>query len=185
MKNLTKGNLGKFSEQAYPIVIAILSFLFILCSLYGKENYNLLCKSVYDKILDSVISFMSVSIGFVGVLLGILFSIQDSKLVQNLFKHKSRGLLRQYFVESFVSGMIVIILSIIMYLRNSMSDKMITIFSCLWVSVVVWSCLSMCRIILLMINIIFLKDKQDTEKNISNIPKTRESELIHKYEKEM
>ncbi|MCI8520598.1 MAG: hypothetical protein HFE51_10495 [Clostridia bacterium] len=180
-----KKKILKVMEIYCPISIGIICFIISVFTI-GKINVNV-CTDTFDKVLDSVINFTSIIIGFIGVLIGILFSIRNSKLVKRLFKHKSREKLKQYFIESFVSGAFLIVLSIIMYLRQNLifgEYDLYTIIFNLWIGFTVYTALSSYRIISIMIVIVFNEEEEEDNKP-KELPQPRKTELETKYERQI
>ena len=89
-----KAKILKFIESWLPL------FVGLICagvSLYIYQKINLFDDN-FDKLLDAIINFDSITIGFIGVLLGVLFSIRNTTLIEILFKHRTRDLLKKYFL---------------------------------------------------------------------------------------
>lgn len=169
-------------EMYYPLCFGIICFIMsIFISKKIELNLNV---EEYDKVLDSVINSTSIIIGFIGVLIGILFSIRNSELVDKLFKHKSRDKLKKYFVESFISGVILVTLSIIMYLREKLVignfDLSNPLFD-LWIGFIVYTLLCSYRIISVIIFIVFHEENLTTKSE--EMPQEKKSELDQKYKK--
>lgn len=106
---------GYYWELAGPWIISGLTLIagFIL------QLFNVIALSQeISKILDAAITFSSIIVGFIGVLLAILFSLKDSTTIRRLFKTRAEGLLNRYFKESISSGFFLVAISSIMYLAE-------------------------------------------------------------------
>lgn len=176
--NDVKNKSYAFIEKWMPFIMLI-----VVTTLYAyidKKCSFVITSETYDKILDSMITFVSVVLGFVGVLIGILFSIRNTKLVKMLFEHKSREKLQWYFTESFLSGVIFILLSIAMYAKNEIMvmNKLVS----LWVGFIAYTLLCNCRIIKIIMYIVFYDDNKENPKQ-DKMEIEKRNKLREKYRK--
>ncbi len=181
-KLITGRKIEKSYPQLFAVVFATLSIILII-----KLNRDIINDDILDKVIDAIINFTSILIGFVGVLIGILFSIRDEKVVERLFKSSAKEDLKKYFISAFFSGILLIIISIVMYLRAGIYFKMIniglnvtisTIFvGCIftfWVACIGYTLGCSYRIIDIMLTILFnnefndVKQSDSIESNIKN-----------------
>lgn len=112
----------------------------------------------FDKVLDGAINFSSIVLGFLGALLGILLSIKDSEIVKAIFRNNGKSLLKYYFNESFITGLLVVILSSIMHIvRKDKGDPTLLadIMFYVWVTIVVFFIFSTYRIVNILMNVFF------------------------------
>lgn len=172
MKNKVFAFFEKWIPFAALIVITIVHR-------YIDTKYNIIITNeTYDKILDAMITFFSIMLGFVGVLIGILFSIRNTKLVKMLFAHKSREKLKWYFSEAFLSGFLFIILSVLMYAKNEVifMNELVSF----WVGLILYSLLCNCRIIKIIMNIVFFDEEKQQEKK-DKMDEFQKNKLMDKY----
>lgn len=154
-------------ERIYPIFGGMVFSLLI----YVYNLVNIIISS--EKILDSTITFTSIIVGFVGALIGILFSIRDTDIINELFKKNERKILKKYFQWTVISGLLLVLISTILYLHNSiyktyeflnLNIRLIDIIFSLWAYLVGYFVLSTYRITDVMMYIIFkdpnLKNKE-------------------------
>lgn len=183
--NVVKG----LCERIYPIIGGILFLVFI----YVFNLVNVIISS--EKILDSTITFTSIIVGFVGALIGILFSIRDSDIINELFKKNKREILKKYFQWTIISGLLLVLISTILYLHNNicktytflnLNIKMIDIIFALWAYLVGYFVLSTYRITDIMMYIIFkdpnLKNKEPDSVKLED---TKKDDLKKKHTKKM
>lgn len=153
-----------FLERFCPSIISI---VFTSLIVMNVELTNLPPK--FDNILNGVITFSSILIGFIGVLISILLTIKDSNLIRELFKKVQGKILKKYFKFSLISGFLVVLFSLILYFNNRpifiYKEKQIDISIILWTLFLSYFAMSSLRIIDIMMHIIF-KDH-----NIEIIPK--------------
>ncbi len=106
--------LKVFWEKYNPIVLGVIGSIIVYKALINGE----LLVTSFNNILNSTITFSSIIVGFVGVLLAILFSIKNTDTIKLLFKHKAKDRLKLYFLSTIVSGVILVMLSLIVFALN-------------------------------------------------------------------
>lgn len=111
--------MGRLWERYNPI---ILGFLAVGITWFFKLKPSI---AGFEKVLDGVITFSSIVIGFLGALLAIILSISKSNVIQHLYKHvhhtKGKNYFYNYFQEAIIVGFIVVISSIFMYVFRKMT----------------------------------------------------------------
>lgn len=171
-------------ESIYPILFSVV----ITIILYFKLNFSLIFKE-FNNLLNGTITFSSIIIGFIGVLLGILLSIKDSEIVQEIYRDTKREILIGYFKSSLISGTILVALSCVLYYVDDMKqihifhDKSLAEISVLaWFAIYIFFILSSYRIINIMMRII-LKAPEATNKKpeMEKIDLETERKLQKKY----
>lgn len=105
--------MSRSVEKYFPLGVGLLAVAFLF-------YFNITPKiKGLEKVLDGVITFSSITIGFLGALLAIILSISKSEVIQHLYKHvdfnNGKSLLFRYFQEAIIAGFVVVIFSIFMY----------------------------------------------------------------------
>lgn len=126
----------KHLEKLYPFIFSLLSFIigFIYLNLV-HISYT----SAFDNVLNAVITFSSILVGFIGVLLGLLFSISNSPIVSKMFEKSEKYVLKNYFIDSIVSGILLVFFSIMLFLREYINTFInfqiinLSIYKCLFI----------------------------------------------------
>lgn len=148
-------------ESLYPIGMSVLVFIISIATL---PKFKLgIGQDVINTVIGSYINFAAITMGFEGALLGILFSISESPLVDRLFKSRSKLQLKKYFMSCLFSGVASLGLSTIMYFIFLIQE--ITAFynfkylvTALWITSVVHYLLCNFRIVTISMDILFNKD---------------------------
>ncbi|WP_408956188.1 hypothetical protein [Natroniella sp. ANB-PHB2] len=163
-------------EKLYPAIISFLiTFILVHFRFLNFAEYK-----KFDNLLDGIITLSSVTVGFLGVLISILFTLRDTELIQKLFASELKNDLYDYFNKTLHSGILVIIFSNIFYLRDEF--KSFTIFddllfleliSVLWTWLVLYFSLTSYRIVNVMMQIVF-KSHSATEKRPLSEPISNE-----------
>lgn len=166
-------DIKALKEQYMPIVLFCVVTIasIIVAHYFDFTSYN----DVFDNILDATINFNSIIIGFVGVLIGILFSLRDSHIVSLLFKHNKEQQLKRYFLEAIISGVVLLLFSAGLYLRNVYPINTIMCYLIsIWCGLLVYSGACYYRIIMLMVNIVFIRDEDVINYDFSNSESAKE-----------
>ena len=95
-----------------------------------KLNFTL---EGYEKVIDGVITFTSIIIGFLVAILTILLSSRDSQIMNRILNCKEKEELRTYFLSSFIIGGLLVFNSIIMYVARYFSSILVHIFFYSWI----------------------------------------------------
>lgn len=95
-----------------------------------KLNFTL---EGYEKVIDGVITFTSIIIGFLVAILTILLSSRDSQIMNRILNGKEKEELRTYFLSSFIIGGLLVFNSIIMYVARYFSSILVHVFFYSWI----------------------------------------------------
>jgi len=106
-------NIGKFIGFVHPWILSLIPPVLAFCFGFNYKVDN------FEKVLDTSVTFSSIIIGFLAALLGILFTIRDSQIIEVIFESKEKGTLKYYFYESILVGFVVILLSASLYILDS------------------------------------------------------------------
>lgn len=155
-------------ERFYPLLISV-----TVLGLSVILNLQPYIKG-FEKVLDGTITFTSIVIGFLGALLAIILSISKTKVMQHLYNHidKSNGknLLYSYFRQSVLTGFIVVVSSISMYVFREMMTLPWygKIIFYLWIFTTVYFILASYRIVNILMTTLFTESKYSGEENHSS-----------------
>jgi hypothetical protein len=165
--------MGQWWERFYPLIISLLS---VGLSITFKLKIDI---PGFEKVLDGIITFTSIVIGFLGALLAIILSISKSKVMQHLYKHvnesNGKNLLYSYFNQTIIAGFVTVILSIFLYILKEIKDiKCYGEYALyIWVFFSVFFILSSYRIVSVLMRTLFTESKlsnQDAEKKPKKLP---------------
>lgn len=173
----TKDKAYAWFEQRGPICAAV---IFTVITLYIRHKFSL--STGFDKVLDATVVFSSIMVGFIGVLMGVLFSIRDTELIKLFFKSRAVNVLKKYFYESIVSSISLVTFSIILYLRNHMSIFEILIYG-IWSFLLMFTFLSFVRIIHIIFHIVF-SEETDEQNNEINMEESDKNEFRKRMSKQ-
>jgi len=156
---MDKNEIKYIREKYYPIVLAIISFIMFFTLTYFVElNYG----EPFENIVNAIITFSSIIVGFIGVLLGLMSSIRDKPIIIELFKRSDIKVLRRYFNDSLSSGIILIFFSMFLFLEDYLSRNcyissfdIFDILVVIWVGLLTYTVLCTWRIFQIITNMLF------------------------------
>jgi len=153
MKGLNR--LGMYWEKYYPLILSIMftSFLFLFFDISSLPTN-------FEKILDVVITFVSIILGFLGVLMSILLTLRDTKLLEEIFKKIDQNLFKGYFSKSIIDGFLLVILSLLFFFptltsKISSFNTKVNFLLLIWIFSLLYFIISSYRIIDIMMVLIF------------------------------
>lgn len=189
LNDKNRDKITYFIEQWYPFalsVIVVVIYLFL---------FNINIVDDIDTIINAVISFASILVGFIGTLLALLFSLNNNPIVKFIFKDEHYNkLMKKFFIRVFQSGFILIVCSLVLFLRKTINNidffnlrilyfnqeiTILIIIKIIWIFSLSYFGSSSYRIILIITKIAF------TYNNINEDDKADEGEEldIEEYEK--
>ena len=142
-----------FFENYGPIICGIVAGISVI---WIKFSFDI-AKSSAEKVLDATITFSSILVGFVGVLLGILFSIRHSETVSLLFESKNKEVLKGYFKRTIISGLLLVFASLFSYVNSCIIDNVLAkkALYAVWGFLLMYTLTSTYRIIHIIMHILF------------------------------
>ncbi|MGG4111254.1 hypothetical protein ABEV76_11375 [Bacillus subtilis] len=155
--------MGRIRDRIYPYICGLLS---IGLAYFFKLNPTI---EGFDNVLDGLISFSSIVLGFIAALLAIILSISRSPVMTHLYNYTASGsnddgktLLFGYFRSSLFSGFATVIVSIYMFIVSNKQeidyfDKMTTY---LWIGITVFFVCTSYRIVSILMFTLFKHESQ-------------------------
>ena len=158
-------------EKWYPFLIS-----FIILILYVIIRPVLISDNL-DSILNAIISFTSILLGFIGVLITLIFSLFNLSVVGDIFKDDfHRNLMHIYFKRCIQSGFMLIAFTILLFFRNTIGRylninlfrinlSIITFVKVGWVFLTPYFSLASYRIISLVLQAAFIPKQEEQSKS--------------------
>lgn len=172
--------LGTIWNMFYPLLLAI---LFLILSLVFNFSYKV---TGFEDVLESIINFSSIIIGFYTAMYGIMFGILHSDIFKILKKNESNKYLKYQLYDSLITSFLVLIISICMQMLRHItfvigSFDIILIITNIWVLLVGYLVGTSFRSISLLLKLMFNNEKVDkndgivteesAKKSIEQLPK--------------
>lgn len=174
-------------EAYHPFAVGF----FCMClSFIGNRLVQFPSFSSVENILDAVITLSSVTVGFAGVLLAILFSIRNSESISILFRTVAKTRLQSYFRQVIVSSFALLVVSALLHNHDSIGDlfrhigftvnpaDLVLFF---WFGLVFFVIAAAYRIVSIMMYIIFNDDVETPR--VHELDSESKKELKSKYSK--
>lgn len=131
----------------------------------------------FDKMLDAVLTFSSIILGFLAALLGILITIRDTSIIKSLFSNGYKGAIKRAFIEPLTSGLAVVLLTTTFYLYLNVNTFTINIIFYTWLFVLCFFVLTSYRLISILIRILFKSDLERVSEADENERKTSDQNI--------
>lgn len=122
-RNKASFTLGTFWNISYPIFLSLSLWFFL--SVKVKFNYE---TDGLSDVLDSVINFSSIIIGFYTAMYGVMISLLETDIFKIFRKNKVEKYFKFQLYDSLVTSFAILILSIIMQVLIKQDVNKITIF---------------------------------------------------------
>ncbi len=175
-------------EKFYPFIISIL--ISIACGIVFR---NIKIEDDVNSILSAILNFAAIIIGFLGVLISILFGSQINDIVVFVMDdERYKKMLKRYFFNAIRSGFMLILFTIIIFFRSTLDSVMLNVVKEMhfilkygWLFFLVYFSLSSYRVISVVMKIAFRNNpiikeddeeidkeeykKMKEEKNLSNL----------------
>ncbi|MGM0181513.1 hypothetical protein IGK74_000410 [Enterococcus sp. AZ150] len=152
--------LGTIINMMYPIFLSLVGWSILVYFL--KFSYQ---TKGYSEVLESIINFSSIIIGFYTAMYGIMISLLDSDLFKIFRKNKVETYLKFQLYDSLIISFIVLILSIIMQVLVQQPKSNITnIFFNIWILLIGYFIGTSFRSISLFLKMIFNHNSKRTDK---------------------
>lgn len=105
-------------ERVYPYVISV-----IIAIIFYQLKYNFVGSKNISGAIEGVITVASLIIGFMGAMLPVLSMMrQNSDFVRDVFSNDQKGLFLKYLKAMLLSGLFLIVFSILLYFVSEMPD---------------------------------------------------------------
>lgn len=149
--------LGDCINIFYPVIIAI---LFLVIDKLNRFTYKV-CG--YSNVLESIITFSSIVIGFYTTMYGIIITMKNTNLMKEIRKHNLNGIFKLQLYDSLLTAFTVLVLSIIMQVTKNYDWKFNNVFFDVWFVTIGYFAGSTYRSMSLLLKIIFADEDEKTE----------------------
>jgi len=162
-----------FFEKYCPLMLSLVAaLLYLAVDIEFKDNFS--------ELLSASMSFASILIGFLGVLIALLFSLNNNAIRNYILGnsiYKKR--MYQYFNIPVITGFMFVILSLALYLKQTIANldflhKVIEyvqeIFNIAWIFLFVYFITSSYRLIKIVLRIAFAENVNDELQEEENAP---------------
>lgn len=171
-----KITLGTVINLIYPLI-----FGFLFCFLFNRLNFTFQTEG-YDSVLESIINFSSIIIGFYTAMYGIMIGLFDSDLFKIFRKNKVQNYFKYQLYDSLVVSFLILLLSIAMQVLMNITDissiRYVTLIFKMWTFILGYFVGTSFRSITLLLKIMFhhnkpnkmnKKEERKKEKRLKNL----------------
>ncbi len=122
MKRKKSGDVFAFLERIYPLFFSIL-----ICIIYNLCKYQIV--GDIGDLLNAIISLTSIVLGFLGVILALLFSFVNNPLLDYIMKNEYyKKKMKFFFKAPIMSGFVLVVCSVIMLSKISVRIDLFVFF---------------------------------------------------------
>ena len=180
------GYIGMLVEQKYPV---FLSIIIAVAATYIFIKYPITLREEIGSVINNLIVFVSIIIGFIGVLLGVLLSLKNEKIILILFELKAKDTLKQYFRAPIFNGTSSILFGCIIFFHKAIDSLAENIYGqmslsecavIMWIFFTVNMLLTAHRLLNIMFELVFSDRKvQEREIIVEDEKKVRDLKEKH------
>lgn len=181
MISLEKIKFNDLLPTLLPLILFILTFGF--CLLIPDMNVKILG---LNEILGSIITFTSIIIGVLIALFGIIVTLSETDIMQEIRKRKGDRSLFRYSMETLISNFVLLLLSIVFqsliyYKDNLNMYSVINSYFYIWISLAVFVLFSSARTIYYLLMISFNQNNNTKRPEPTNLDENESENLRDKY----
>ena len=176
MKNIS----GYFWERLYPYIVG--GAVSILCF---KFDFDIRTNNNFEDLLSGLVTLGSIIIGFLGAILPIVLSMRnESAFVKYVFENDKEKLFSKYLKATMSLGIIEVLMSLLMYVRDSFPKKIGEFVYYWWIFVTISFIVATYRSMTCMVSLMFAeKDQEIDNLEESRLTQTRIQEIKDKYKR--
>lgn len=149
-----------------------------------KREFNFLGNSNVDNLIDGLVTMESIVIGLMGAIIPVVLSMKnESKFVKYVFENDTHGLFRKYLTVTIGAGLMSVIFSLAMYIRDEYTEKVLNIMYYSWIFLIFLFLFLTYRSMKYMILIIFSPDQEEKETEEISISREEQQTLRQQHAK--
>lgn len=102
--------------KTFKFLPLIIGLVLVAIMIFFNQKYGVYYKNLggFENILESIVNFLSIVIGFYSAFYGIIISMYESRFMKKLLKSKYRDELPLLLIFSLISAFVCLILTIVM-----------------------------------------------------------------------
>jgi len=154
-------NISYIWERIYPLFLSLFVTILLICRNFTPELKG------FDRVLDGSITFISIVLGFLAALVGIILSVSGTKAIKNIYQYvndKNGGNVFIAYVKAPIRmGFLSLVISIIMLILIEYMSFVTLIITYLWIFTTVYFILASYRVVNIMM-IALLKELKHSVK---------------------
>lgn len=102
--------------KTFKFLPLIIGLVLVAIMIFFNQKYGVYYKNLggFENILESIVNFLSIVIGFYSAFYGIIISMYESRFMQKLLKSQYRDELPLLLLLSLISAFVCLILTIVM-----------------------------------------------------------------------
>lgn len=122
----------------------------------------------FDNVLESLINFSAIIIGFYTAMYGVLLTLKNSDIFKKLKLRDAENIVKFQLYESLISSFLILILSILLQILINYKTMFTTLISSLWLAIIFVFAISTFQSISLLLKIMFNHDSKNQPVSLLN-----------------
>lgn len=160
-------------NMIYPVIFGV---LFLILQYTFKVTYKV---SGFEHLLESVITFSSIIIGFYSAMYGVLITLKDSDIFMRFRENGLTGIFRAQLYESLSSSFVILVVSVSLQVLKNYTSTFTNIVFLIFVFTLGWFLSNSFRAISLLLKIMF------NNKDMSGYDRSDSGKDTHEWEKKI
>ena len=172
--------VGNILSLIYPLIVAI---LFFYVDWTFKFSYSI---KGYENILESIITFASIIIGFYTAMYGILLTLSNSSIIKEFRKRDLDNIFKIQLYDSLSASFVILIISILMQIAHNYPGNFTNLLFDIWFTCLGYFLATSYRAISLLLRILFVKERPSPKmKEKNSLDKQRQIKEINDNNKKI
>ncbi|EAD1138782.1 hypothetical protein AR000_08665 [Listeria monocytogenes] len=163
------------------IIVYLLGVVLMILTICNVIPYCYKIKG-FNKVLESVINFSAIIIGFYSAMYGVLLTLKNSDIFKKFKFYGAESTVKFQLYESLICSFFVLVSSIMMQVLENYINIITNIVSSLWIGAILILMFSTFRSISLLLRIMFNHDERLKIEN-DVIDNTKRQDIIDNFKK--
>ncbi|EUJ64839.1 hypothetical protein [Listeria fleischmannii] len=146
------------------ILVYLLGVILIFLTWFKIIPYSYEIKG-FDKVLESIINFSAIIIGFYSAMYGVLLTLKNSDIFKKFKFYGAEKIVKFQLYESLICSFFVLVSSIGMQILDNYINSFTNVICSIWLGAILVLMVSTFRSISLLLKIMFNHDEEDKKKN--------------------
>lgn len=163
-----------FLNVMYPVLLGL---IFLFLKFIFRINFTV---KGFEHILESVIAFSSIIIGFYTAMYGVLLTLSNSTLMKEIKKKNLSALVKFQLYDSLICSFVILVISIALQVLKNYNTKITTYTFYIWVFILGYFSATSFRSISLLLNMIFNNEPKKRATSDSDFSDAQKKEWQNK-----
>ncbi|EAC5079592.1 TPA: hypothetical protein RD852_000724 [Listeria monocytogenes] len=164
------------------VIVYLLGIILMFLTLFKVIPYCYEVKG-FDKVLESVINFSAIIIGFYSAMYGVLLTLKNSDIFKKFKFYGAEGTVKFQLYEALICSFFVLVSSILMQVLENYINIVTNIVSSIWIGAILILIFSTFRSISLLLRIMFNNNEVNKVKSDETKDNEKREEILKDFNK--